>query len=402
MANSHDMIHLRDGEVVIYKRGSIPNWQARFKLGNGTWHRISTKTADLDRAKAKATEAYDRARFMEKEGLPQVTRRFDSIARLAIAEMEKALESGHGKKTYTTYVQVINKHLIPFFGKKQINQISYEHLDEFDTWRTVNVGRALKASSITNHIAALNRIFDIAMSRGWVTKTQIPELKNRGKKGVRRPDFTFPEWIRIQRNLREFPKLATKDKARDMRILLRDYVLILRNTGMRHGTESLNLKWKHIEWHRHSNGQNYLRLTVSGKTGPRELIARHNVRIFLERIQQRFAELKKMTFDELLKAKVDEFVFRLPDGTRTKNLDGTFEQFLSHYDLLRDKLDQQNRTLYSLRHTYATMALVQDGITIHDLARQMGTSVLMIEKHYSHLTPSMKADVLAGRRFDQG
>ena len=180
MANSHDMIHLRDGEVVIYKRGNIPNWQARFKLGNGTWHRISTKTADLDRAKAKATEAYDRARFMEKEGLPQVTRRFDSIARLAIAEMEKALESGHGKKTYTTYIQVINKHLIPFFGKKQINQISYQHLDEFDTWRTANVGRALKASSITNHIAALNRIFDIAMSRGWVTKTQIPELKNRG------------------------------------------------------------------------------------------------------------------------------------------------------------------------------------------------------------------------------
>lgn len=399
MADSNNLIKLRDGEVALYKRGKIPNWQTRFKLGNGKWHRISTKTADLDRAKAKATEAYDRARFMEKEGLPQVTRRFDSIARLAITDMEKALESGHGKMTYKTYIQVINKHLIPFFGKKQINQISYEHLDEFDKWRTEKVGRELKASSITNHIAALNRIFDIAIARGWVTKTQIPELKNRGKKGGRRPDFTFPEWRRIARNLREFSKLAAKEKGRQMRVLLRDYVLILRNTGMRHGTESLNLKWKHIEWYRHSNGQNYLRLTVSGKTGPRELIARHNVRIFLHRIQQRFEKLNEMTLDELLKAKVDEFVFRLSDGTRTNNLGGTFEQFLSHYGLLRDTLDQQNRTLYSLRHSYATMALVQDGITIHDLAKQMGTSVAMIEKHYSHLTPSMKADVLAGRRF---
>jgi integrase len=29
---------------------------------------------------------------------------------------------------------------------------------------------------------------------------------------------------------------------------LRDYVLILANTGMRHGTEAMNLKWRHIEW----------------------------------------------------------------------------------------------------------------------------------------------------------
>jgi integrase len=31
-----------------------------------------------------------------------------------------------------------------------------------------------------------------------------------------------------------------------MRHLLRDYILILANTGMRHGTEAENLRWKHI------------------------------------------------------------------------------------------------------------------------------------------------------------
>jgi len=401
-ANASHLIHLRDGEVVLYKRGLGPCWQARYKLSSGVWQRFSTKTADLSLAKVKATEAYDRARFLRKEGYPETTRRFNSVAKQAIAKMQSDLDAGRGKQAYNSYIQAINKYLIPYFGKKQIDRISYADLESFEEWRLEQLGKYPKASTITNHNSAMNRIFDIAVQCGWMTKTQVPELKNSGKKSVRRPDFTFPEWIRIQRNLREFPKLATKDKARRMRELLRDYVLILRNTGMRHGTESLNLKWKHIEWYRHNNGQQYLRLTVSGKTGPRELIARHNVRIFLERIQQRFEKLKKMTFDDLLKAKVDEFVFRLSDGTQTKNLNATFEQFLDHYGLLRDKLDQQNRTLYSLRHTYATMALVQDGISIHDLARQMGTSVLMIEKHYSHLTPTMKADVLAGRRFDQG
>ena len=33
------------------------------------------------------------------------------------------------------------------------------------------------------------------------------------------------------------------------------------------------------------------------------------------------------------------------------------------------------------------------------LARQMGTSVKMIEQHYGHLNPAMKADVIAGKRM---
>ena len=54
----------------------------------------------------------------------------------------------------------------------------------------------------------------------------------------------------------------------------------------------------------------------------------------------------------------------------------------------------KNRTLYSIRHTYATFALAE-GVDIHTLARQMGTSTLMIERHYSKLTPMMAAEKLA-------
>jgi integrase len=61
--------------------------------------------------------------------------------------------------------------------------------------------------------------------------------------------------------------------------------------------------------------------------------------------------------------------------------------------LLEDHTGRK-RTLYSLRHTYATFALAE-GIDIHTLARQMGTSVGMIERHYSKLTPMMSAEKLA-------
>jgi integrase len=54
----------------------------------------------------------------------------------------------------------------------------------------------------------------------------------------------------------------------------------------------------------------------------------------------------------------------------------------------------QSRTLYLLRHSCATMELLAE-TCIHTLARQMETSVRMLESHYSKLTDTMAADKLA-------
>jgi integrase len=185
-----------------------------------------------------------------------------------------------------------------------------------------------------------------------------------------------------------------------MRELLHNYVNILGNTGMRHGTESLGLKWSNIAWHVDNDGERYLKLHVNGKTGPRELIAKHNVEIWLTNIKNSFAAYEGLTLDDLIKQRRNELVFRLSDGTVTKALGATFKQFLVKYKLLEDPQGNE-RTLYSLRHTYATYVMLNKGkdISIHDLAIQMGTSVKMIEHHYSHLKPTMIADRIAGKRW---
>jgi site-specific recombinase XerD len=43
--------------------------------------------------------------------------------------------------------------------------------------------------------------------------------------------------------------------------------------------------------------------------------------------------------------------------------------------------------LYTLRHSFITQA-VMAGMTTLDVARLVGTSVMMIEKHYGHLVAS--------------
>ena len=60
----------------------------------------------------------------------------------------------------------------------------------------------------------------------------------------------------------------------------------------------------------------------------------------------------------------------------------------------------QDRTIYSFRHTYATFALLNDSMDIHTLAIQMGTSIAMIERHYSHLTPRLRKDKFTGKRYE--
>jgi integrase len=57
----------------------------------------------------------------------------------------------------------------------------------------------------------------------------------------------------------------------------------------------------------------------------------------------------------------------------------------------------QNRTLYSFRHTYATVAMVEGQVDIHTLSRQMGNSAAMIERHHNKLTATLAAEPLALR-----
>jgi len=57
--------------------------------------------------------------------------------------------------------------------------------------------------------------------------------------------------------------------------------------------------------------------------------------------------------------------------------------------LLYDR-DGDKRSLYSLRHTYATLRLEKGDVSVYDLAMNMGCKVQQIENHYSHLVPKQR------------
>jgi integrase len=180
-----------------------------------------------------------------------------------------------------------------------------------------------------------------------------------------------------------------------IRELLAIYVPFMAATGMRPGTEAEFLEWRHIDVEVR-DGQPILHFRLQrGKRGARNFVAHNSCWLLLERLRQLSPDLNHMTLEEVLKKKVPKLLFRLSDGSVPDNWNKPFRQWLEDSELLNCPVTGKERSLYSLRHYYATQRLLE-GIPIHDLAEQMGTSVLMITKHYSHLTPLMKAKQFAG------
>lgn len=395
---SSDTVTIMDGAIRLTRRPNSKAWQAAFKVGNRRV-RKSTGCRKLDDAKKRAHEQYIEYQIRLKNNLPVITKRFSDVAATCIADMENQLAAGTGKKSYKDYIAVLKRYFIPYFANRHINTITYADMQAFSKWRAEKIGWEPKASTLSTHNAAIARVFDEAEAEGYIHRSHVPLLINKGEKSKRRPDFTRDEYRKLLGHLPSWINKGRGGKSRDMRHLLRDYVLILANTGIRHGTEADNLRWKQINLFT-EKGKTFLEMSVDGKTGRRDIICRAGTERYLKRIQSRCADINKMTFEQLLKAKLDKPVFRLPDGTTTMNLRQTFRTLMKETGLLTCPRTNLNRTLYSFRHTYATFALLNDGLDIHTLAIQMGTSIQMIEQHYSHLTPRLRKEVLTGKRYD--
>ena len=386
------LIHLRDSEVVMFKVKHSNYWQARFRLYTGKWIRFSTRRRNLDDAKQIACEKYDEARYRERLGFTVLVKRFDEMAKCCISEMKRDLAAGTGKKIYTAYIAVIETYLIPFFGQMYLTSITSKHIAEFEVWRNTQLRRKPKVSTLLTFATAFTRITKTAVEQGWISdKVPVPKLSLRGEKGQVRPAFTKTEVGLIQTELRSW-YVGVEGYTGEMRLMLRDLVDILMLTGMRQGTESMNLEWKHIEWYVEKDVR-YLRFWVSGKTGARRLIAKHECAEVLKRIQATNENIADMTLDELMEMKLAQRVFRFKDGRKPFEMNKVFRRLLEEMNLVKGQAGT-DRTLYSLRHTYATQELLA-GTDIHTLARQMGTSVVMLERHYSKLTATMAAEQLA-------
>jgi integrase len=420
MSDRKDTTHIViDKELIVYLRERSTIWQCRYCIDK-LWQRTSTQEYDLAKAKKKAKELYLEAQFRKRNDITPITRYFKDIAKGVIKKLKEEIASGNGKAIYKDYIAAITNYLIPALGKYYVDSIDYKALEELDNYRRNKLKAEATRSTQLTHNAALNKVLDEAIYRGYMLASRKPELKVKGKKGERRVEFSKTEVIAIKHN---FDAWIAKGKADSVNVrqLLKDYVVMLLDTGARPGKELLQLTWAQIEADIAPQFEKTGRITqdleegidaeeelkfklnrtvfitiIEGKTGKRTAVGRAPTYNALNAIAKRNYG---KTLDEMIKSKSKDFIFtyrefvskRQRDSNRTAQLikptsfTKLFDEYLTRHNLLIDPITNKRRVFYSLRHTYATLALTHDKVAIHTLAKQMGTSVAMIEQHYSHL-----------------
>lgn len=375
----------RDRVARLHRRPGTANWSFKIRHEDGVWRSLTAGTADLDAARDAARDHLTEQAFRQKNGLVADARKFKTVAESCIKELE--LQSSMGRtKTAQTYIDALRRYHIPFLGAHNIDRIDRKLLVELDEWRIAEFGRTPKRSTLQNHNAALNHVFTHAMNHGWLKQSQVPSLWNDGDEGESRATFSQIEFDRLRRYLDEWVTGGRNGLSSQVRFVLRDLILFVAATGVRPGTETQSITWKRIEDHRDDrDGEVYLRVLVDGKTGPRWVIAPESARDSFERLRQWNVNHRP-----------DWPVFAVLDGRYPHQ--SLMERMVAVLDDLGMREDQlgQRRTLYSLRHYYATQQRMK-GIPYEVLKNQMGTSIAMLEKHYDHVTALDEAARLVGR-----
>jgi len=393
---------LRSEQLRLVMRDGSKKWQAHYKIdGVKKWFRVSTNSTELDKAKKIAERLWMKATFDHEEGRPIVSKKFKPIAEIVLERLKEELKAGTAKPSFKDYTAAINLYLIPFYGKYNVDCITPSIVSEFHLWRRDKVGRELSGSAQNNHNAAFNLVLDEAIERGYMGERQRPATKNTGGDSDRRAEFSQEE---LETLIAFFPKFIEDGRTaitRNLRTLLSVYVPFMAATGMRPGTEAEFLEWRHIDVEMR-DGQPVLHFRLQkGKRGPRNFVAHNSCWLLLEKLRLMSPDLAHLSLQQLLKTRISKRVFRMPLGNLPDNFNKPFRQMLEESGLLNCPVTGKERSLYSLRHYYATQKLLED-VPINDLAEQMGTSILMITKHYSHLTSLMKAKQFTGTLDDQG
>jgi len=176
------------------------------------------------------------------------------------------------------------------------------------------------------------------------------------------------------------------------------------STGMR-PKELLGLTWNDVRVNISDNkdNQKIFRLlevrASNSKTGKKRVVNAPAAR--------RLQRLSKVYKDIGMTMNPKDYIFRNPTWERQeKNIPYGQPAFSKRLEKalaeagIQQELDKTGRkiTLYSSRHFYTTLRL-QNGLNIHLLARQLGTSTTYIDQTYSHIQIEQNTDKISQGMF---
>lgn len=396
-----DVIRTHDGKMVLYRRNGI--WQARLHLGGNNYLPKSLKTANTEEAKRLGEELWHDTRYELSKGLPVRKRTLNSVLDeyILLRERDNSLGNSANRGSSIKYTsdemlrQVKRVQLFwrAYAGDKAIDTIDRKALADYVPWRRDyyhNMSKPPKRAKLNPTDKTMQwelmfgkMILRYAKDRGYLGDKPLPTFSFKMKTKRVRPDFTISDFLSLKDAVVDWLNKANSAPRRISRQLMHDYVLTLALSGIRIG-EANNLKVRDVQKITDDLGRENVQFHVRGKTGPRIVVPHIDVKEIIDNLLARRGNPGP-----------DERLFPMPDGSRIESLRDQFDKLLDTYGLTHNAAGSKH-SLYSLRHFYAVRAIARD-IDIYTIARNMGTSVQMIEQYYGrHATTTERATKLGG------
>lgn len=402
---------LMDGKLLLYTRNGI--YQARVYTNDRRYLHRSLRTRDLNTARNEALRVFYEIEFKKDQGLPLRSRSFSAVLDEYLAMREKqasdvAYKNKDGVRRNSTsphmlrQIQRVSKFWHEYCGKRSVDTVDDKVLQGYVDWRRAyyknmpaekrprNAKLNPAAKTLEWETTFALTVIKFAHERGYRANKPLPRYRYKAARGVSRPAFTIYEYRRLYQAMRRWIwDKADNERHQYTRELLRDYVLILANSGIRVG-EANNLRVSDIVPTRDEHGNRSYALTVNGKTGQRYVVPRANAARYFERVLERnqrwqktWAEDKQRGLKANGRKQVEhgDWFFRMADGHKVVTLIDQFNTVLERADSTHNA-DGEKYSLYSLRHFYAVQMLRSGRVNAFDLARNMGTSVQIIEDYY--------------------
>ncbi len=386
---------------MLFKRSGV--WQARIHLGRGKYVGKSLKTSNTAKATELAEEYWHNTRYELSKGLPVRKRTLNALLDEYVDYRERDHKMGKGARSGTSVkytsegmlrqVKRVQHFWREYAGKRLIDSIDKKALSDYVPWRKAyyhnrtdlhpNVRPNPTDKTLQWEMMFIKMVLRYAKDRGYLGEKAVPSYTFKLATRRIRPDFTIGDFGQLKQALVTWRDAANSEPRKAARQLLHDYVLVLALSGIRTG-EANTLKIRDVQQIRDDLGRENIQFNVRGKTGARTVVPHIDVKEIVANLLARRSDHKP-----------DDWLFAMPDGSKVESLRDQFDKLLEVSNLTLNAAGAKH-SLYSLRHFYAVRSIARD-IDIYTIARNMGTSVQMIEQYYGkHATTTAKATKLGG------
>lgn len=388
-----DLIPLEQGRVVIGLRGA--RYYARVWISDlKKYKEQSLRTSDREEAISRGRKFLWSIEEKRRQGLPLASKSSAIIIDAYVKMREAENRRGATSDGMLRQIKRIARFWKEYLGRRSIAEVTDRDLKGYVEWRRNYYLRTPPTSpnakvhptdkSIQFEMMIGKAVLRWAVDKGLRPNTPINFSFTAKNKRVR-PAFDERDYKKLIETIRaagaKFPTGSGR-KNRIRRELLWLYVEFLANSGIRVG-EANNLKVRDIEKFKDDKERTNIRLRVKGKTGERDVIFR----------VVGYANIAASLIVHRLQEDPNSYFFKMPNGSKVITLIDQFKVALKRAKIERDSQGRPY-TLYSLRHYYAVQALKR-GVPIFTIAKNMGTSVAIIQSYYgSHATTRDMATVL--------